>query len=87
MHKVAIWLCLCIALLIVFCGNKDNTERLATYLQEEKRLREKLLAPTVLDDSLKILKQRYRININEEWSRLDRDPNEWVTLLRKLTSD
>lgn len=68
----------------VSCGNKGKVERLATYLQEEKRLRGKPLAPDVLMDSLESLQQKYGIDIDAELSRLGRNPNEWITLLREL---
>jgi len=68
----------------VSCGNKGKVERLATYLQEEKRLREKPWAPAVLKDSLESLQQKYGIDIDAELSRLGRNPNEWITLLREL---
>ena len=84
MGKTIFFLLLLLVMFLTTCGKSGRTERLATYLQEEKRLRAKALAPATLRDSLENLKQEYGIDIEAEWSRLGANPSEWIKLLRKL---
>jgi len=85
--KTAGFLLLFMVMSPVSCGNKGKVERLATYLQEEKRLRAKALAPATLRDSLENLRQEYGIDTEAEWSQLGADPSEWIKLLRKLSRE
>jgi len=78
-------LLLLLAMFLAGCGKNERIEKLTAYLQEERRLREKQLAPTILKDSLESLKQEYGIDIDAEWPRFGRNPSEWITLLRKLS--
>jgi hypothetical protein len=85
--KATTFLLLLLAILLITCGEGGRTERLATYLQEEKRLRAKALAPATLRDSLENLRQEYGIDTEAEWSQLGADPSEWIKLLRKLSRE
>jgi len=85
MGKTTAFLSLLLVMLVTTCGENGRTERLATYLQEEKRLRAQALAPATLRDSLENLRKKIGIDIEAEWSRLGVDPSEWIKLLRKLS--
>ena len=73
-------------MLFVTCAKNGRIDRLAAYLEQEKRLREKSLAPEVLKDSLEDIQQECNIDVDAEWQRFGTDPNEWIKLLRKLRS-
>lgn len=68
----------------VSCSRRDPTLDFAKYLQQEKRLRATIRNTQILEDSLKIMKKRYKIDPDHELMRLQKEPADWVELLRKL---
>lgn len=79
--------CLILSILITIgasCSRRDPTLDFAKYLQQEKRLRAKIRNTQLLEDSLEIMKKRYKIDPNHELMRLQKKPADWVELLRKL---
>ena len=66
------------------CSRRDPTPDFAKYLQQEKRLREKIRNTQVLEDSLEVITKRYNIDPEHELLRLQKEPADWVELLREL---
>jgi hypothetical protein len=75
---------LLVLLASVACHKTDKNARLAEYLEQEKQLRDNIQDSTVLEDSLTELRERFSIDIQEELSRLQKNPQDWPGLLRKL---
>jgi hypothetical protein len=83
---IRIYLLFGIILAIITCGKIETTGRFAEYLQEEKKLRERVLNPQELADSLTALKNTIGIDPDQEILKLQAEPADWITLLRKLKS-
>jgi hypothetical protein len=56
----------------------------AEYLREEQRLRQTVVDPVVLEDSIDILRIRYGIDPAGEIERLRNTPEQWLDLLKRL---
>ncbi len=70
----------------ISCGKIDTTDRFAKYLQDEKKIRERVINPQELEDSLNALRNRFGIDPEQEISKLQTEPADWIVLLRKLKS-
>lgn len=70
----------------ISCGKIDTTDRFVEYLQEEKNIRERVINPQELEDSLGALRNRFGIDPEQEISKLQTEPADWIALLRKLQS-
>jgi hypothetical protein len=86
MNKLCALPLVLITLIAHSCRKQDETGKLAEYIKEERRLRDKIPDGTVLEDSLMKAQKKLSIDIQEEFSRLYRNPKEWPVLLRKLKS-
>ena len=86
MNKVSIILFVLSCLLTIHCRNQDKTDKLAEYLRNEKRLREKIEDAKALEDSLAERRRKSSIHWEAELLRLRKNPQEWPVLLRKLKS-
>jgi hypothetical protein len=75
-----------ILLATIFCGKPETTDKFAEYLQEEKKIRETVINPQELEESLNTLKKKYDIDPDREISKLQEEPAGWISLLRKLKS-
>ncbi|MDH4211757.1 MAG: hypothetical protein OEV79_09975 [candidate division WOR-3 bacterium] len=69
---------------IISCQSQDRIIVLAEYLKEEKRLRDSESSEEALQDSLKLLKEKYGIDRDAEIRKLGENPGEWIDLLREL---
>ena len=77
---------LILILAVVFCSKVKTTDAFAEYLKEEKRIRETVSNPQQLEDSLDVLMEKYDIDPDHEISKLQEEPADWISLLRKLKS-
>jgi hypothetical protein len=68
----------------VSCKEPDRNTRLADFLKQHKRLRDEIQDSTALEDSLRELQKKYSIDIQDEFSRLRKNPKDWPVFLRKL---
>lgn len=75
-----------IILTAIFCGKGETTDEFAEYLQEEKKIREAVSNPHKLEDSLQVLRKIHGIDPDLEISKLQDEPADWISLLRKLKS-
>ncbi len=65
----------------------DSVDRLSLYFREELRLRNKLPDPSVREDSLAIIRAKYKIEPESELRRLQEKPELWLRLLKDLKRD
>lgn len=86
MNKLYVLPLVLMTLIAHSCRKQDETDKLAEYLKEERRLRDKIPDRKVLEESLVKTRKKYSIDMQEEFSRLYRSPKEWPVLLRKLKS-
>jgi hypothetical protein len=73
-------------LAVMTCNRVETTDKFADYLQEEKKMRERVIDLQELEDSLTALQDRMETDPDQEISRLQAEPEDWITLLRKLKS-
>jgi hypothetical protein len=86
MISVGKFLLLIWILTAVFCSKVETTDEFAEYLQEEKRIRGTVSNPQQLEDSLEALRKQFDVDPDLEISKLQEEPAEWISLLRKLKS-
>jgi hypothetical protein len=83
-NKVSVLAIMLVLFFAVSCKGPDRTTRLADFLKQQKRLRDDIQDSTVLEDSLRKLQKKYSIDIQDEFSRLRKNPQDWPVFLRKL---
>lgn len=86
MNAIKISLLFGVTLAAITCGRVETTDKFADYLQEEKKMRERVIDLQELDDSLTALRDRMGTDPDQEISKLQAEPEDWITLLRKLKS-
>jgi hypothetical protein len=77
-------LILVLALLLFSCTQQKYDPHLLEYLKAEKTLRTRLTEAQGLSDSLSVLQQHYKINKEEELSKLKKNPEAWLQLIKDL---
>ena len=75
---------LVIAFTLFTCTRSDYNSKLSKYLKAEKELRSRIGEEQGLSDSIRSLQQRYRIDLEEEYSQLGDDPESWIKLFKEL---
>jgi hypothetical protein len=83
-NAIRIILLFSMTLAVITCRKSETTDKFVDYLQEEKKIRERVIEPQELEDSLTALKHRVDIDPDQEISKLHAEPTGWITLLRKL---
>lgn len=73
-----------IPFLFVVCANKDINPKFVEYLKAEKNLRKRVSEEQGLEDSIKVLQQKYNIDSEKELSKLKNNPKNWIELIKKL---
>ncbi|HEC78132.1 MAG TPA: hypothetical protein ENI34_03195 [candidate division WOR-3 bacterium] len=73
-----------VLLFITGCSKPPYNPELADYLKAERELRKRVKDARCLEDSIKVLQQKYELNLEEEISRLNNNPELWVELLTEL---
>jgi hypothetical protein len=84
MYKVCVLALLLTVFATVSCEEPDRNAKLADYLKKQKRLWANIQDSTVLKDSLRILQKEYSIDMQDEFTRLRKNPKDWPAFLRKL---
>jgi hypothetical protein len=73
--------------LLFSCTQQKYNPRLLEYLQAEKDLRTRITEDQGLNDSLHVLQQHYKINKEEELSKLKKNPEAWLQLIKDINSE
>jgi hypothetical protein len=74
-----------LGLLCLFCGRADNYHpRLKEYLIAERRLRMDITEEQGLEDSLRVLKKRFKLDIDKELAALENKPLAWLRMIKDL---
>ena len=84
MNKIYALLLPVICLITLECRKPEEIDKLAMYLKEEKRLRDKIPDERVLADSLTKMQEKFSVDMEKEFLRLHKNTKEWPVLLRKL---
>jgi len=71
-------------IIIIGCARENYNPRLPEYLRAERDLRQRVNEEDGLTDSIKVLQQRYKINLEKEFSRMQSHPKAWLKLLEEL---
>lgn len=72
-------------MLILACLKNDYNPGLIEYLRAEKDLRLRVNEPQGLNDSIKVLQQKYHIDSGKELARLKDNPDRWLKLIKALS--
>jgi hypothetical protein len=56
----------------------------AEYVKDARSLRLRIRSSVILIDSLRVLKQRYGIDPEEEYTRMQKNPEAWIDLINAL---
>lgn len=69
---------------MLVCTKQDYNPKLVEYLRKTRELHERLTEQEGLDDSIKVLQRKYKIDLDKELSKLRDDPEGWIKLLKEL---
>lgn len=72
---------------IFFCAQHKYSQKLVEYLKAEKELRKRVTEEQGLSDSIKVLQQKYDIDLDKELSRLRDNPEAWIELFEELKGE
>jgi hypothetical protein len=73
-----------ISFVLLFCTKHNYHPRLIEYLKAEKDLRTRIAEEQGLEDSIKVLQQKYNIDLDEELAKLRENPEDWIEVLKEL---
>jgi signal recognition particle receptor subunit beta len=73
-----------VLVVVIACTKSDYNPNLVEYIKAEKELRSRITEEQGLSDSIKILQQKYNIDLEEELSKLSDNPEDWIKLLKDL---
>lgn len=76
-----------VLLFFVCCSRNSYNPKLVDYLKAERELRKNIPQNQGLEDSLVVLKQRFKIDINKEIEKLNGKPELWVKLLKAIDGE
>lgn len=85
MTKVRIILLL--TTLMFTCSKQYYNPRLVEYLKAERDLRKRVSEEQGLEDSLRVLQKKYRINVDKELTKLKSNPDAWQHLIKELRNE
>lgn len=77
-------LILAVAVLFLSCTQQTYDPHLLEYLKAEKDLRTRITEEQGLNDSLRVLQQHYKINKEKELSKLKKNPEAWLQLIKDI---
>ncbi|KPJ74184.1 hypothetical protein AMJ52_01620 [candidate division TA06 bacterium DG_78] len=77
-------LILAVAILFLSCTQQTYDPHLLEYLKAEKDLRTRITEEQGLNDSLRVLQQHYKINKERELSKLKKNPEAWLQLIKDI---
>jgi hypothetical protein len=77
-------LILAVAILFLSCTQRTYDPHLLEYLKAEKDLRTRISEEQGLNDSIRVLQQRYKIHREKALSKLKKNPEEWLRLIKDI---
>ncbi len=72
---------------MLFCTQHNYHPKLVEYLRAEKELRKRVTEEQGLNDSINVLRQKYDIDLEKEFSRIKDNPEAWIELFKELKDE
>lgn len=79
-----ITICIAVFFTSAGCARKSPHAKLVEYIKAEKDLRDRLGNESSISDSIKVLGEKYGIDLNESLAELTDDPEAWLDILQNL---